>query len=122
MVLSSNLAVTCLSMQWQMAGMPSWFVPALTGALNAAFSQPPSLGAQPQLYAALSDDIKGGELVGPRFFAFGSPVFETTDFCQLSPKYDPVGSMPWTARRTRAERRERVCVDAYGSFCLVSGS
>jgi hypothetical protein len=79
-----------------MASMPSWFMPVFTGALNAAFSQPPSLGAEPQLYAALSDDVKGGELVGPRFLLFGSPILETTEFCQLSPKYDPVARFPWS--------------------------
>ena len=78
----------------QMGNMPSWFVATLTTALNAAYAQPPSLGAQPQLYAAThpsvadnaSAGLRGGELVGPRFLLLGSPVLETTEFCQLSPR------------------------------------
>lgn len=50
---------------------------------NAAFSQPVSLGAQPQLYAATHSSLKGGEVVGPRFLMFGTPVVESWEFCQL---------------------------------------
>lgn len=53
---------------------------------NALLSQPPSLGAQPQLYAAVEADLAGGELIGPKYVMFGSPVVETADFCQLDLK------------------------------------
>jgi len=54
-------------------------------ATNAAYSQPPKLGAQPQLYAATHSPLEGGVVVGPRFLMIGTPVLETTKFCQLAP-------------------------------------
>ena len=111
----------------QMGNMPSWFVAALTAALNAAYSQPPSLGAQPQLYAALhptatvnaSDGLRGGELVGPRFVLFGSPVLETTDFCQLSPRCVNAGA--W-CQQVSARRPPRLsCLKSDPAFRCCSG-
>eukprot|EP00588_Corethron_pennatum_P004855 CAMPEP_0194284324 /NCGR_PEP_ID=MMETSP0169-20130528/27333_1 /TAXON_ID=218684 /ORGANISM="Corethron pennatum, Strain L29A3" /LENGTH=356 /DNA_ID=CAMNT_0039030109 /DNA_START=98 /DNA_END=1168 /DNA_ORIENTATION=- len=55
----------------------------LAAAANAAYSQTPKLGAQPQLYAATESPLEGGEVVGPRFFMIGTPVVETSEFCQL---------------------------------------
>ena len=36
-----------------------------------------------QLYAATEKNLKGGEVVGPRFLMFGTPVVETSGVCQL---------------------------------------
>lgn len=58
----------------------------LSSVMNGLFAQSNYLGAQPQLYAAVQPGLTGGELVGPRFYMFGSPVLETTAFCQLDPK------------------------------------
>ena len=40
---------------------PAW----LMRAMNAAFAQDVRMGAQPQLYAALGDDIESGDFTGP---------------------------------------------------------
>ena len=52
-------------------------------ALNNLFAQPADLGAHPQIFAALNQDLKGGELIGPKFISFSMINF----FTQLTPVY-----------------------------------
>jgi len=44
------------------------YFPSLIRPLGSLFLQPAEIGALPVLYAALSDDIKGGEFIGPDGF------------------------------------------------------
>ena len=50
---------------------------------NNLFAQPADLGAHPQIFAALNQDLKGGELIGPKFISFGRPIVETFSVCDL---------------------------------------
>jgi NAD(P)-dependent dehydrogenase (short-subunit alcohol dehydrogenase family) len=47
--------------------IPSWLI-TLSMPVFKAISHPPREGAQPQLYAALGDDISGGDYTGPTGF------------------------------------------------------
>ena len=46
---------------------PEWMMRAM----NAAFAQDVRMGAQPQLYAALGDDIQNGDFTGPEGLSKG---------------------------------------------------
>jgi NAD(P)-dependent dehydrogenase (short-subunit alcohol dehydrogenase family) len=46
---------------------PEWMMRAM----NAAFAQDVRMGAQPQLYAALGDDIENGDFTGPEGLSKG---------------------------------------------------
>ena len=46
---------------------PEWMMRAM----NAAFAQDVRMGAQPQLYAALGDDIESGDFTGPEGLSKG---------------------------------------------------
>ena len=59
------------------------FFPYVIFALNNLFAQPADLGAHPQIFAALNQDLKGGELIGPKFISFGRPIVETFSVCDL---------------------------------------
>lgn len=57
----------------------SWFGSALFGVGNTLFAQPAAWGALPTAYAAVGQDIGGGEYIGPRVFqAWGAPVSQST--------------------------------------------
>lgn len=91
--LEGVLAVSChpgwtgTNLQHRATGiMDGRLMTIISTVTNALLSQPPSLGAQPQLYAAVEADLAGGELIGPKYVMFGSPVVETADFCQLDLK------------------------------------
>jgi len=49
---------------------PTW----LMGGMNALFAQGVRMGAQPQLYAALGEDIESGDFTGPASFSKGPAI------------------------------------------------
>ena len=73
------------SLQVRATGYTNLFglFPYVISVLNNLFAQPVDLGAHPQLFAALNPDLEGGELIGPKFIAFGAPVIETVKPCDL---------------------------------------
>lgn len=48
--------------------LPGWLMKTLGPVLMPMFSQSPRAGAEPTLYAALGDDIEGGDYTGPSGF------------------------------------------------------
>lgn len=80
---------TATNLQHRATGiMDGRILGVLSTVANALFAQPNSLGVQPQLMAAFEKTLKGGELVGPKYYMFGSPVIETSGFCELDGKKD----------------------------------
>mmetsp|Transcript_28894 Transcript_28894/g.33236 ORF Transcript_28894/g.33236 Transcript_28894/m.33236 type:complete len:353 (-) Transcript_28894:560-1618(-) len=84
----------------------------LSAAMNGAYAQPVNLGVQPQLYAATSSSLGGGEVIGPRFVMFGSPVVETAGVCQLGPS-EAAGSCKQTDLDSLWEESERLAGFTY---------
>lgn len=70
-------------LQGRATGMGDLAAALLAGIGNNIFAQSASVGAQPQLFAAVDTSLTGNELIGPKYFMFGSPVVETSDFCDL---------------------------------------
>eukprot|EP00931_Biecheleriopsis_adriatica_P124509 TRINITY_DN99648_c0_g1_i1.p1 TRINITY_DN99648_c0_g1~~TRINITY_DN99648_c0_g1_i1.p1 ORF type:complete len:334 (-),score=46.51 TRINITY_DN99648_c0_g1_i1:65-1066(-) len=70
-------------LQGRATGMGALAAAVLSNMGNTLFAQSASMGAQPQLFAAVDTTLTGGELIGPKYFMFGSPVVETSEFCDL---------------------------------------
>ncbi|MSP56526.1 MAG: SDR family NAD(P)-dependent oxidoreductase [Myxococcales bacterium] len=77
----------------------SWLGSAVFSVGNALFAQPAAWGALPTVFAVVSQDISGGEYVGPRVFqAWGAPVVQATG----AHARDPKGwAALWEASETR---------------------
>ena len=58
---------TATGLQFTPGKGPTWFM----GCMNALFAQPVRVGAQPQLYAALGEDVENGDYTGPAGKASG---------------------------------------------------